>query len=142
MSQPALPETSPVSPLPGETGTQHAALRRRDGRRALPTTHSGVYRERRSHHEASFSTTGELPVQQTGTLSVRDGPLAIDPQADAPLQVRGNLEIITRIGRVVAQVMQAKRASALAVKARRNRFATLAMCSSDSIPFEIWRLTQ
>ena len=26
-------------------------------------------------------------------LAVRDGPLAIDPQLDGPLQVRGNIEI-------------------------------------------------
>ena len=142
MSQPALPETSPASPLPGETGTQHAALRRRDGRRALPATHSGIYRERRSHHETSFSITGELPVRQTGTLSVRDGPLAIDLQEDAPLKMRDNLEIKIRIKSVAAQVMQTNRASALAVKARRSHFATLALCPSDSSPFEIWRLTK
>jgi CDGSH-type Zn-finger protein len=41
-------------------------------------------------------------------LAVRDGQLAIDPQLDGPLQVRGNLEIISGTGRVVARVTQAR----------------------------------
>jgi CDGSH-type Zn-finger protein len=41
-------------------------------------------------------------------LPVRDGPLAIDPQTDGPLQVRGNLEITSGTGRVVARVVQAR----------------------------------
>jgi CDGSH-type Zn-finger protein len=34
--------------------------------------------------------------------------LAIDPQTDGPLQVRGNLEIISGTGRVVARVQSAR----------------------------------
>lgn len=68
--------------------------------------------------------------------------LAINLQEDAPLKIRDNLEIKTKIGRVAAQVMQNKRASALAVKARQSHFATLAMCASNSSPFEIWRVTK
>jgi CDGSH-type Zn-finger protein len=41
-------------------------------------------------------------------LEVRDGPLEIDPQVDGPLRVRGNLEITSGTGRVVARVTQAK----------------------------------
>jgi CDGSH-type Zn-finger protein len=41
-------------------------------------------------------------------LDVRDGPLAIDPQMDGPLQVRGNLEIISGTGRIVARVQKAR----------------------------------
>ena len=41
-------------------------------------------------------------------LEVRDGPLAIDPQLDGPLQVRGNLEITSGTGRVVARVSTAR----------------------------------
>jgi CDGSH-type Zn-finger protein len=37
-------------------------------------------------------------------LAVRDGPLSIDPQIDGPLQVRGNLDITSGTGRVVARV--------------------------------------
>lgn len=142
MIQPKLPETSLAAPLPGENGTRHAALQCRNGRLALPAKHSVTYQERRSHQDTDFSITGELPARQTGMLFLRDGPLAIDPQADVPLQVRDNLEIKTRIGRVDAQVMQTNRASALAVKARRSHFATLALYPSDSSPFEIWRLTK
>ena len=40
-------------------------------------------------------------------LPVRDGPLAIDPQLDGPLQVRGNVEIISGTGRVVARLTSA-----------------------------------
>jgi CDGSH-type Zn-finger protein len=41
-------------------------------------------------------------------LAVRDGPLAINPQKDGPLQLRGNLEITSGTGRVVARVTQAR----------------------------------
>ena len=41
-------------------------------------------------------------------LAVRNGPLAIDPQIDGPLQVRGNMEIISGTGRVVARTTGAK----------------------------------
>ena len=57
-----------------------------------------------SHHEVGFSASGEPPSGQTDMLPVRDGPLAIDPQVDGPLKVRGNLEIISGTGRVVARV--------------------------------------
>jgi CDGSH-type Zn-finger protein/uncharacterized Fe-S cluster protein YjdI len=57
-----------------------------------------------SHHEVGFSATGEPPSGQTDMLPVRDGPLSIDPQPDGPLQVRGNLEITSGTGRVVARV--------------------------------------
>ena len=40
-------------------------------------------------------------------LAVRDGELAIDPQLNGPLQVRGNLEITSGTGRVVARVQNA-----------------------------------
>ncbi len=41
-------------------------------------------------------------------LPVRDGPMHIDPQTDGPLQVRGNLEIVSGTGRVVARVTSAR----------------------------------
>ena len=61
-----------------------------------------------SHHEIGFSASGEPPTGATDMLTVRDGPLAIDPQMDGPLQVRGNLEITSGTGRVVARVTQAR----------------------------------
>ena len=57
-----------------------------------------------SHHEAGFSASGEPASGQTTMLPVRDGKLAIDPQVDGPLKVRGNLEIISGTGRVVARL--------------------------------------
>src|SRR5438105_12602888 len=57
-----------------------------------------------SHHEIGFTATGEPPSGKTDVLPVRDGVLAIDPQANGPLKVRGNLEIMSGTGRVVARV--------------------------------------
>jgi len=61
-----------------------------------------------SHHEIGFSASGEPPSGATDMLTVRDGELAIDPQRDGPLQVRGNLEITSGTGRVVARVTSAR----------------------------------
>jgi len=57
-----------------------------------------------SHHEIGFNATGEPPGGKTDMLPVRDGVLAIDPQVNGPLRVRGNLEIMSGTGRVVARV--------------------------------------
>jgi len=61
-----------------------------------------------SHHDAGFAATGEPPTTQADMLAVRDGILAIDPTPDGPLQVRGNLEIISGTGRVVARLDSAR----------------------------------
>lgn len=62
-----------------------------------------------SHHEVGFSATGEPPTgKDTEMLEVRDGPLAINPETDGPLQVRGNLEIVSGTGRMVARIQQAR----------------------------------
>jgi CDGSH-type Zn-finger protein len=37
-------------------------------------------------------------------LPVRDGVLAVDPQTDGPLQLRGILEIVSGPGRLLARV--------------------------------------
>jgi CDGSH-type Zn-finger protein/uncharacterized Fe-S cluster protein YjdI len=60
-----------------------------------------------SHNEVKFSASGEPPTGKADMLPVRDGPLAIDPQLDGPLQVRGNVEIISGTGRVVARLTSA-----------------------------------
>jgi len=60
-----------------------------------------------SHHEIGFKATGEPPGGKTDMLPLRDGVLAIDPQANGPLRVRGNLEITSGTGRVVARVTSA-----------------------------------
>jgi len=56
-----------------------------------------------SHNEVKFAASGEPPTGRAEMLPVRDGPLAVDPQTDGPLQVRGNMEIISGTGRVVAR---------------------------------------
>ena len=60
-----------------------------------------------SHHEVGFSASGEPPTGKTEMLAVRDGVLAIDPQTNGPLRVRGNLEILSGTGRAVARVTSA-----------------------------------
>jgi CDGSH-type Zn-finger protein/uncharacterized Fe-S cluster protein YjdI len=59
-----------------------------------------------SHRQIGFGASGEPASTETRMLEVRDGVLAVDPQADGPLQLRGNLEITTGTGRVVARVTQ------------------------------------
>jgi len=61
-----------------------------------------------SHHEVGFSATGEPATGKTDALSVRNGVLAVDPQLNGPLSVRGNLEITSGTGRVVSRVTTAK----------------------------------
>jgi CDGSH-type Zn-finger protein/uncharacterized Fe-S cluster protein YjdI len=62
-----------------------------------------------SHHDAGFAASGE-PATGTSTdmLAVRDGPLQIDPQVNGPLQIRGNLEITSGTGRMVARLTATK----------------------------------
>jgi CDGSH-type Zn-finger protein/uncharacterized Fe-S cluster protein YjdI len=58
-----------------------------------------------SHHDIEFQASGEPATgAQTEMLAVRDGPLQIAPQINGPLQVRGNLEITSGTGRMVARV--------------------------------------
>jgi len=61
-----------------------------------------------SHHEVNFSASGEPPTAAADMLAVRNGPLSVEPQTDGPLQIRGNLEIISGTGRVVSRVQQAR----------------------------------
>lgn len=60
-----------------------------------------------SHHEVGFGATGEPPTGKTDMPPARDGVLAIDPQMNGPLRVRGNLEIVSGTGRTVARVQSA-----------------------------------
>jgi CDGSH-type Zn-finger protein/uncharacterized Fe-S cluster protein YjdI len=61
-----------------------------------------------THKTIDFVASGEPPTGKADMLAVRDGPLAIDPLTDGPLQVRGNLEITSGTGRVVARLTSAK----------------------------------
>ena len=60
-----------------------------------------------SHHTIGFTASGEPPTGKTDMLTTRDGVLAIDPQTNGPLKVRGNLEILSGTGRAVARVTSA-----------------------------------
>jgi CDGSH-type Zn-finger protein/uncharacterized Fe-S cluster protein YjdI len=61
-----------------------------------------------SHNQIGFDASGEPASRETEMLSVRDGVLAIEPQLDGPLAVRGSLEIMSGTGRVVARVTSAR----------------------------------
>jgi CDGSH-type Zn-finger protein/uncharacterized Fe-S cluster protein YjdI len=60
-----------------------------------------------SHHEVGFAASGEpetgLCGQPTDMLSVRGGPLAIEPEPDGPLHLSGPLEITAGTGRMVCR---------------------------------------
>lgn len=62
----------------------------------------------KSHKYIGFVATGEPESKDTPKLRSRDGPLAIDPQPDGPLAVRGNLEIVSGTGRGIASLTRAR----------------------------------
>jgi CDGSH-type Zn-finger protein/uncharacterized Fe-S cluster protein YjdI len=57
----------------------------------------------KSHKYVGFKATGEPDTRDTPLLEVRDGSLAIDPETNGPLQIRGNLEIMSGTGRTIAR---------------------------------------
>jgi CDGSH-type Zn-finger protein/uncharacterized Fe-S cluster protein YjdI len=65
-----------------------------------------------SHHDIHFDATGEPPTGLLGLPTdlpaVRDGPVAIEPEPNGPLQVRGPLEVLSGTGRMVCRVTQAR----------------------------------
>jgi CDGSH-type Zn-finger protein/uncharacterized Fe-S cluster protein YjdI len=61
-----------------------------------------------SHHDVNFSASGEPATGKADMLAVRDGPLEVTPLTDGPLQVRGNMEIISGTGRVVSRLESAR----------------------------------
>jgi CDGSH-type Zn-finger protein/uncharacterized Fe-S cluster protein YjdI len=87
--------------LNGERGTFRATLCRCGASKNKPFCDG-------SHNEVNFTASGEPVSGKTDMLTVRDGILAIDPETDGPLRVRGNLEITSGTGRVVARVTQAR----------------------------------
>lgn len=61
-----------------------------------------------SHGPAGFTATGEPPTgAYTTMLAERDGPLMIAPQTDGPLALRGNIEVLSGTGRMVARIQSA-----------------------------------
>ena len=61
-----------------------------------------------SHKTLPFVTTGEPDTRDSEPLAVRDGPLAIAPQTDGPLQVTGNIEIVSGTGRTIDRVTKVR----------------------------------
>jgi CDGSH-type Zn-finger protein/uncharacterized Fe-S cluster protein YjdI len=65
-----------------------------------------------SHHEVAFSASGEpatgLNGLNTAMLPERAGVLAIDPEPDGPLALRGSVEVLSGTGRMVCRVTQAR----------------------------------
>lgn len=59
-----------------------------------------------SHSAAGFVATGEPATKDSQALAVRDGPLAITPQPDGPLCVRGPLEIVSGTGRTILRTAE------------------------------------
>ncbi|MBL8201046.1 MAG: CDGSH iron-sulfur domain-containing protein [Chromatiales bacterium] len=57
-----------------------------------------------SHTAAGFAATGEPATQESRPLAVRNGPLAVTPLANGPLQARGPLEIVSGTGRTINKV--------------------------------------
>jgi CDGSH-type Zn-finger protein/uncharacterized Fe-S cluster protein YjdI len=61
-----------------------------------------------SHVGAGFVASGEPASGAVDPLSVRNGPIAVTPLRNGPLQVRGNLEICAGTGRTVARITEAR----------------------------------
>lgn len=65
-----------------------------------------------SHHDIHFDASGE---PETGLLGLstdmpasRDGAIAIEPEPNGPLQLRGQIEVLSGTGRMVCRVTQAR----------------------------------
>jgi CDGSH-type Zn-finger protein/uncharacterized Fe-S cluster protein YjdI len=54
-----------------------------------------------SHRREEFVATGEPPTTDAAALANRNGRVTVSPQANGPLKVEGNLEIIAGSGRMV-----------------------------------------
>ncbi len=61
-----------------------------------------------SHNALGFKASGEPDTRESQPLLERDGPVEIDPQKDGPLQVSGNLEIVSGTGRTVDRITRAR----------------------------------
>ncbi len=108
-----LPSTS--SPCAKRGRTQFAPSSCSTACRPTPEQRCVVVGRPRTSHFATaltrrsaFPRAGSPKAGATDMLAVRNGPLSIEPLTDGPLQVRGNLEITTGTGRIVARVTQAK----------------------------------
>jgi CDGSH-type Zn-finger protein/uncharacterized Fe-S cluster protein YjdI len=87
--------------LAGKTGEYRATLCRCGASKNKPYCDG-------SHHDVAFEASGEPKTTVADMLPERAGELTVEPLLDGPLSVRGNLEITSGTGRVVARLTQAK----------------------------------
>lgn len=57
-----------------------------------------------AHAAAGFAATGEPVAKEFAALEVRNGPVNVQPLANGPLMVAGNLEIVSGTGRTTDKV--------------------------------------
>jgi CDGSH-type Zn-finger protein/uncharacterized Fe-S cluster protein YjdI len=57
-----------------------------------------------SHTAAGFTATGEPPQKDSQALEICNGPVSIMPKLNGPLQVSGNLEVVSGTGRTINRV--------------------------------------
>lgn len=83
-----------------------------------------------SHAEVALLATGAPPKGPKVPLSARDGPVQVRPQRNGPLDVEGNVEILSGTGRAIARL---PRPGGAAADTRRPRyFATARTRELDS----------
>lgn len=61
-----------------------------------------------SHIKAGFAATGEPVTIPSDPLEFRGGSLSVEPLADGPLQLLGNVEICTGTGRTITRAQNAR----------------------------------
>jgi len=57
-----------------------------------------------AHVAAGFAATGEPEARDASQLEARDGPVDLQPQANGPLKIAGNLEVVSGTGRTINKV--------------------------------------
>jgi CDGSH-type Zn-finger protein/uncharacterized Fe-S cluster protein YjdI len=57
-----------------------------------------------AHTAIGFVASGEPPMAESQPLAARDGALLIEPQKNGPLEVSGNLEIVSGSGHTINRV--------------------------------------
>lgn len=59
-----------------------------------------------SHGAAGFVATGEPATRASAPLAVRNGALTVKPIKNGPLQITGNLELVSGTGRAIDRVQE------------------------------------
>jgi len=60
-----------------------------------------------SHGAAGFTATGEPPSQDSAPLAARNGTVTVKQIKNGPLQLTGNLELVSGTGRAINRVQEA-----------------------------------